>query len=178
MKLIRIALGSTSPIKMAAVREACLQIGYSVELNGRDVDSGQNEQPVGFEEILRGATTRAEGVNEVYPARYCVGIENGLLRAEGVSIDIAAVVVIAPYGRRYYATSSGIRLPEQAVEKASREGFDKVTVGQVMRKDPACVGLVGDDPHSWVSGRNISRTEILAEAIRMTLIQIPIFSIV
>jgi hypothetical protein len=49
---MNITVGSTSIHKLDAVRQACEKLKLEVIINGVKAPSGQNEQPVGFEENL------------------------------------------------------------------------------------------------------------------------------
>ncbi|MDV3104625.1 DUF84 family protein [Thermococcus waiotapuensis] len=51
---MRIAVGSTNPTKVLAVKEVMEVIYGDVEVFGVEVDSGVPDQPVGMEEIIRG----------------------------------------------------------------------------------------------------------------------------
>ena len=78
MKTITVALGSSSRIKARATRKA-FKIAFpkaQVKLFRAKVDSGVSAQPVGLEEMEKGAATRARRVLDLYPrADFSVGIE-------------------------------------------------------------------------------------------------------
>jgi hypothetical protein len=56
---MKITLGSMSTHKLNAVRQACQELGLDAVVLGVKTQSGQNEQPVGFDETFGGALNRA-----------------------------------------------------------------------------------------------------------------------
>ena len=54
-----IAVGSTNPVKIGAVRGVTERIVPGVRVEGIAVDSGVSDQPWGDEETIRGAVARA-----------------------------------------------------------------------------------------------------------------------
>jgi non-canonical (house-cleaning) NTP pyrophosphatase len=168
---MHIILGSASPHKLEAVREACKILGLQGEVSGRKTSSGQPEQPVGFEETFSGALTRAIFAKEQDPASIAIGIESGIFRfgkTTPLTLDISVIVLIDHDGRRIVSTSEGMQLPEEYVRIAEERGFERVTVGSVIAEhlggDPA-------DPHSILSKGKISRAMTLIDALVIALRQ-------
>ena len=56
-----VRVGSVNEPKLAAVRSAIGAYAPDAKVEGVAVSSGVSEQPVGFEEIIRGARNRAAG---------------------------------------------------------------------------------------------------------------------
>lgn len=75
--LRRVRVGSTSGPKIEAVRNALSAFAPEARVEGLEVESGVPEQPLGFEEIVRGARFRAE--RAARDAELGVGIEDGLV---------------------------------------------------------------------------------------------------
>ena len=75
----RVRVGSVNEPKLAAVRSAFCAYAPDATVEGVAVDSGVSEQPVGFEEIIRGARNRAAGAIEGSVCDLGVGIEDGLV---------------------------------------------------------------------------------------------------
>ncbi|ASJ06349.1 inosine/xanthosine triphosphatase [Thermococcus pacificus] len=75
---MRIAVGSTNPTKVLAVKEVMEMIYGDVEVFGVEVESGVPDQPVGIEETIRGAINRARQALEKGNADMGVGIEAGI----------------------------------------------------------------------------------------------------
>jgi non-canonical (house-cleaning) NTP pyrophosphatase len=175
-KDMRIVLGSISTQKLDALSIACdrMKMGSSTEIRGMDAPSGQNAQPVGFEETCAGAIARALQARMGHDGNVAIGIESGIFRHNGngvipVTVDLAVVVVITPDGRQIVTTSTGIQLPEACVEAAKKRGFTTTTVGMIMRER---FGGNKADPHTTVTKGAISRKETLINAIMAALKQL------
>ena len=76
--IVRIAVGSTNPTKVLAVKDVMEMIYGNVEVFGVEVESGVPDQPVGMEETIRGAINRARQALEKGKADIGVGIEAGI----------------------------------------------------------------------------------------------------
>lgn len=90
-----VRVGSANEPKVEAVRSAFLTYLPEVVVEGAGVESGVAEQPVGFEEIARGARNRARralALPGAPPPELGVGIEDGLV--ELPLGDLAEVVNI------------------------------------------------------------------------------------
>jgi inosine/xanthosine triphosphatase len=75
----RVAVGSVNEPKLAAVRSALGVYAPDATVEGVNVASGVPEQPVGFEEIIRGARNRAAGAVKELSSDLGIGIEDGLV---------------------------------------------------------------------------------------------------
>jgi len=170
---MKITLSSTSIHKLNALRQACEALELKVEIDCVKTLSGQNEQPVGFEETFAGAFARAVSAKSQRPDTIAVGIESGIFRFEtgflSISLDIAIVVVLDRNGRRIITTSNGIQFPEKYVKKAEALGFKTTTVGSIITKD---FGGDPGDPHSALTSGKISRTRTLVDALVTALKQV------
>ena len=78
-KIKRVRVGSVNEPKLAAVRSALGAYASDATVEGVAVDSGVPEQPVGFDEIIRGARNRAAGAVSGLPVDLGIGIEDGLI---------------------------------------------------------------------------------------------------
>jgi inosine/xanthosine triphosphatase len=75
---LRVALGSTNPVKVAAT-ETVFEAYGDPEVDAVSIDSGVPEQPTGHDETLEGAENRAARALEAdASADYGVGIEGGV----------------------------------------------------------------------------------------------------
>lgn len=157
-----IAIGSTSGIKVAAVRHALARAGIAADVVAHAAQSGVNAQPVGRDETLLGATNRARAARAAFPGRVAIGIENGVVHEDGRWIDVAAVVVSGPDGRETVAWSEAVAVPDVYVDEAAARGFGGVTVGSVIAER---TGSTPDDPHGILSGGRRTRAAILADAV-------------
>lgn len=171
---MHITLGSTSEHKLAAVVLACRRLGLSqAAVEGVKTSSGQNEQPVGFDETFGGALQRATSAQIQKPNTIAIGIESGIFRFKAVgtkvTLDIAVIVILTIEGRKIITTSSGIQFPEEYVNIAEGLGFKTVTAGSVVSDK-----LGGDptDPHSTLTEGCITRRDTLVDALAVALKQL------
>ncbi len=167
-----VTLGSTSPQKLKAVLEAFERLAIQITLSTVKTSSGQNAQPVGWDETYAGAFTRATSARKKNPKGIAIGIENGIFRSSinpPTTLDMAIIVVLTKDGRRIVTTSQGIQFPEDCVITAEKHGFKETTVGSVIAEkcngDPA-------DPHSLLTKGRLTRASILAEGITNALRQL------
>ena len=171
---IHIVVGTTSTLELDAVKIACTQRRLEVEITGCKVNSGVSQQPTDFREVLMGAGNRAENAKKTYPdADLWGGLENGLLRARCVSLDVTVIVILKKDGSSVCALSPGITLPEPDVCETERRGFGETTVGSVIAER-----LHGDptDPHTALTNGMTTRSEALIQGVLMALAQLTISS--
>ena len=125
--LERVLVGSKNEPKIAAVRAAIDAFVPGVDVSGVNVPSGVAEQPVGFEEIVRGARNRAGAAVDAGDCDLGVGIEDGLVSLpngagagteEMMNIGCAAV---SDGQRVSVGFSSGFAYPPAVSEEAVRE---------------------------------------------------------
>ncbi|NTW30362.1 MAG: DUF84 family protein [Candidatus Moranbacteria bacterium] len=171
MKIEKIVLGTTSVHKIDAAKGACALLGLDTEVSGVKAASGQNEQPIGFEETYGGALTRAQGAQATDADAIAIGIENGVFRFGGDdgkrhAVDFAVVVALSPDGREAVATSAGMEYPDVCVIEAERRGFETTTIGSVFAErfggDPT-------DPQSVMSEGRAPRVKLLTDTIVQAL---------
>jgi inosine/xanthosine triphosphatase len=98
VRLVRV--GSVNEPKLAAVRSAIGAYAPHAQIEGVAVASGVPEQPVGFEEVIRGARNRAAGAASGSPCDLGIGIEDGLVplptggsEGEAVYLNIGCVAI-------------------------------------------------------------------------------------
>lgn len=169
---LRIILGSTSRHKLDAVQQACAKLELTAIVSGIKTSSGQNEQPVGFDETLGGALTRATSAKEQEPESIAIGIESGIfnIKTNGpLTLDIAVVVVLTPDGRQIITTSEGIQFPQECVTIAESRGFKTTTVGTIVTEQ---YGGEPTDPHSVLTKGVVTRTMTLIDALMVALRQL------
>lgn len=165
--MIRVVVGSRSPIKLEAVRKAVEALGLEAEIVGADCASGVPPQPYGREQTIEGAANRARQVTGVRGDVYAVGIENGLVPCGAGRVeDVAYVAVYAPSGRRFIRRSAGVPVPPPLVE-AVLKGGQLVTAGALEAELSGCDPA---DPHVVWSGGKRRREEILALAAYAALL--------
>jgi len=105
---VEIALGSTSAVKLLALRWALERLGLDVDPATVAVPSLVAEQPLSEAETVEGAVNRARLARERIGAALGVGIEGGVDLERGWIVNIAAVGdgQVVALGR-----SPGVQLP-------------------------------------------------------------------
>jgi len=175
-----VLVASEAAIKLAAAETAFdhyVQLADGqVAVGGCSVPSGVNAQPVGHEEILRGARKRLEGAAEVGTAGvdFVVAIENGLVELQpGRFWDLAWVIVRrVEDGEESMAVTSGVEFPAADVQaaRALPGGLASNTVGQVIAKRSGCDP---QDPHSHVTRNMVGRKSALVQALMGAIATLP-----
>ncbi|KAL6077862.1 hypothetical protein QOT17_001898 [Balamuthia mandrillaris] len=178
-RVIKVALGSTSKIKQAAVREgfSALLPNTSVEVVSVAAASEINEQPVGTEETLLGCKNRLENTKAASKDKifdFFVAVENGIYAVpvalsgqEGqVWMDVGWIIVEDKAGNSGIAVSTGLQIPTEFVLEAQEKGFASTTVG-----DTLASRLGGDakDPHSELTQGQLPRKDLLVPAVTSAL---------
>jgi len=172
-----IFVASTGEQKLNSVRQACEYVFPDKHLNvgGQRAKSSINEQPEGFEEIIKGALNRLKDLKKIIAGiRYdlLVAIENGIysVKTDGKEewFDLAWIVIEDDRGNQHYGHSIGIEFPEAAVAEARRRGFDTTTVGAVLSEWEQSNSK---DPQSRLTSFIKNRESILEESIRIVLTQ-------
>lgn len=112
--LRHVAVGSTNPVKVHAVRETLRFIAPEAVVAGISVESGVRDQPWGDEETIRGARARAIAACEALSAELGVGIEGGVIENEDGTLRTCAwAVVVDAEGREGIGGSLAVALPER-----------------------------------------------------------------
>ena len=172
--IVEIFVSSTSSHKLEAVQEAVAKIfGESkVEVEGRKVPSGVDEQPVGWGETIKGARQRLGNLREKLEKEeqrydYLVSIENGIIPIEidGKDrwFDVGVVIVENKSGSGQLSFSASVEMPLSLVALAQEKGFETATVGSLIAEK-----FEGDatDPHSVLTDKQINRKELLEQTVR------------
>lgn len=159
---MKIALGSQSEIKQAALHNALEQLHITADVVSVATKSGVAEQPYDGETSI-GALRRARHAAELVPdADLWIGIENGVFPVEDHYEDKAIVLCLMRDGSSAHEVSVGVAFPSDAVQEALRT---HTTVGKVLMQQDRVVKH--DDPHMSLTG--VSRTTILEETLVKTL---------
>lgn len=120
----RVAVGSTNPVKVAAVRAVLVAVGASAEITATGVPSTVRDQPVGDDETIRGAIARARAAREATDAELGVGIEGGIVELPDGSMRTCAwAAVVDADGRTGIGGSLAMPLPS-AVAELVRGGLE------------------------------------------------------
>jgi inosine/xanthosine triphosphatase len=147
--LSRVAVGSTNPVKVAAVRAVIERVAPNARIEARSVPSTVRDQPFGDDETIRGALARARGAREAAGADLGIGIEGGVVELGSESLRTCAwAVVVDAAGRRGVGGSLAMPLP-QAVAKLIRDSglelgvaMDRITGEHDTKHRQGAVGIL------------------------------------
>lgn len=143
----RIAVGSTNPVKIAAVRTVAARAFPGAEVTGVGIDSGISEQPWGDEETRRGALNRAQAVLAATGSDLGVGLEGGVLETE-MGLMTCAWCVIVDRGERLGVGGGVHMLLPPSVAQALRAGdelgpaMDRLTGQHNTKQAQGAVGIL------------------------------------
>jgi inosine/xanthosine triphosphatase len=127
--LARVLVGSGNAAKIQAVRDGLAAFVPRLEVDGVEVESGVPDQPVGFDEILRGARNRARAALDTGACDLAAGIEDGLVTLPGVEDVAGRAAATLNLGcawltdgrRESFGLSSGFGYPDACAQTALRE---------------------------------------------------------
>ena len=142
-----VVVGSTNPVKIAAVTAVLERSGSDARVRGIAVPSGVRDQPEGDAETIRGATQRARAALEASDADLAVGIEGGVVEESGHMRTCAWAAVVSRDGRVGIGGSLAMMLPDR-VAALVRDGMelghamDHVTGGRDTKHGAGAVGIL------------------------------------
>jgi inosine/xanthosine triphosphatase len=108
----RVVVGSTNPVKIAAVRAVLARIAPDAEVIGIAVESGVSAQPMGDTETQAGARQRAQRALTLGEGTLGVGLEGGVVELpDGTMRTCAWAVVVDRATREGIGGSLAMPLP-------------------------------------------------------------------
>ena len=171
MHKVVVAVGSTNPVKIAAVRNVLSRIYDYVEVVGVKVSSGVSDQPLSIDETIIGAINRAKRARDKIDADLGVGIEAGLVRTPHTLsgyIDVQYCAIVDRRGLITLGHGPGFEYPPCVVKRILAEGrtagdvFEELTgIREIGRK----IGAIG-----YLSGGLMDRTKLSEIAVLMAMI--------
>ena len=116
---MKIAVGSTNPVKVSAVRQTILRIWPEADIIPVSVPSGVSDMPMSDEETLAGARNRAAAARERLDADFGIGLEGGV-HPEPFGLTLHGwVVVVARNGRIGIGGGGRLPLPDAHCPKSA-----------------------------------------------------------
>jgi len=122
-RMMRIAIGSTNPVKCNAVHAVLSSLYPDAEFVCIDTPSGVPVQPWGDAETRAGAYNRARSALELTGAELAAGLEGGVQESEFGLLTTAWCVLVDAYGRIGIGGNCCTLLPE-AVATQIRAGVE------------------------------------------------------
>lgn len=147
-RLALVAVGSTNPVKVQAVRAVLHRVAADLAVEGVAVPSGVADQPWGDEESILGARNRARAARVTLGASLGVGLEGGVVRtAAGALRTCAWAVAVQADGREGVGGSLAMPLPESvaALVRSGMElgdAMDAVTGQVAVKRGTGAVGIL------------------------------------
>jgi len=144
---MKIAVGSTNPVKVAAVREVLRRVYPQMEMVGLEVDSGVSAQPWGEGAAREGAIRRARRALEGGKAELGVGIEGGVVETEWGLMTCAWCAIVDAAGRMGLGGGVHLLLPPSVrplLEKGAElgEAMDALTGMEDTKRKMGAVGIL------------------------------------
>ena len=142
-----VVVGSTNPVKIAAVTAVLERAGSRARVAGLAVPSGVRDQPEGDAETIRGATQRARTALDLSDADFAIGIEGGVVEEAGAMRTCAWAAVAARDGRVGVGGSLAMTLPDRVATlvRAGMElghAMDRVSGGRDTKHGAGAVGIL------------------------------------
>jgi inosine/xanthosine triphosphatase len=109
--MLKIAIGSTNPVKIAACKAILGQAFPTAEFMPLAVESGVSEQPWGDEETRTGALNRAQNALHLTKATYGLGLEGGLKETSAGLMTCAWCAMVNEVGVFGYGGGVNMLLP-------------------------------------------------------------------
>ena len=162
----RIAVGSTNPIKIDAVRVLAARVFPTAQVIGLSTDSGVPEQPWGDAQARQGALNRARAVLATASADLGVGLEGGMVETEMGLMTCAWCVIIDPDGRTGVGGGVHVLVPP-SVAQALRAGgelgpaMDQLSGQHNTKQAQGAVGILTDG----LSDRQSAYRQLVAMAL-------------
>jgi inosine/xanthosine triphosphatase len=146
----RIAVGSTNPVKVGAVRAIVTTRWLDAHVEGVAVASTVRDQPFGDDETIRGAIARAIAARDALGAELGVGIEGGVVEhADGGLWTCAWAAVVDRSDRQGVGGSLAMQLPS-SVAQLVRGGMelghamDQLIGAHDTKRGAGAVGILTD----------------------------------
>ncbi|MCX8190014.1 MAG: inosine/xanthosine triphosphatase [Candidatus Diapherotrites archaeon] len=142
-----VAIGTSNPTKIEAVRSAFRKIWPKAKFVSIEAKSGISEQPNSDEEAIKGALNRAKKAIKKANADFGVGLEGTTIETKHGMFLCGWVVIIDREGKIGLGCTSKIQLPEKIANKV-RLGeelgpvMDKLSGKKDVKKKQGAVGIL------------------------------------
>lgn len=143
----KIAVGSTNPTKVEAVRRILSQAYPGSEVIGLNVLSGVPEQPIGDGETRRGAINRARAALEAAQADLALGLEGGVVFTPQGAFTMGWAAIVDRHGQVGLSQSPWLQLPPEVADAIRAGGelgpvMDQLTGEMDTKKHGGAVGVL------------------------------------
>lgn len=144
---MKIAVGSTNPVKVSVVQNVARKIWPEVEVQGIDVPSGVAEQPHTEAEAIEGALNRAGTALQKLSSYYGAGLEAAAIDYKYGTFTVHWVAVVDSKGRAGLGNGGGVMLPEKVaaeIRKGRELGpvMDEFVGGHNTKQKDGAIGIL------------------------------------
>lgn len=167
MSAIRhIAVGSTNPVKIAAVQAVAVRAFPRATVGGLSIDSGVPVQPWGDAETRRGALNRARAALAAAGADLGVGLEGGMLETELGLMTCAWCIIVDAGGRIGVGGGVHVLVPPAVADTLQAGGelgpaMDQLTGQHNTKQAEGAVGILT----GGLSNRQSAYEQLVAMAL-------------
>lgn len=164
---LTIRVGSINPVKVKAVHGIMHRLfseEFDIAVEGVEVDPGVPDEPW-EDDVKKGAENRARAA--LADADLGVGIEAGLFKVHGKTIDIQYCVIIDQEGNMTWGHGPGFRYPPKVYEEVAKGRV----VGEAMSEMTGIedIGRKGGSIHYLTKGI-LDRTSLTEQAVLMAMV--------
>lgn len=114
----KVIVGSANPVKVDATRLAFEAVWpeETFQVAGVAVESGVSDQPMDFDETIRGAKNRARAAMLLKPADFAVGLEAGVDKRPEAWFETGWCAVLDAAGNFNVGSSPVLTMPDSVME--------------------------------------------------------------
>lgn len=163
---MKIAIGTTSELKVRALKDALYKLGIEAEIAPIKTNSSVSNQPFGYEETTKGAKNRSATAFEKESPDMALGVESGLIEIEENYFDIACIFIKTKDGEESISYSSGYFTPKWIIDEIKENNTEYGYITQRLS------GNDEKDPLKYFSVGKMKREELLSQAIEIALVKI------
>jgi len=110
---MKVCAGTRNPSKVKGIKQAFENFFNNIEILFRDVGSEAPPQPIGLDEIIKGARSRALRAHKIIgQCDFSVGVEAGIFELKGTVMDLQAAVIIDKNAQESIGLSPSFPLPQ------------------------------------------------------------------
>jgi inosine/xanthosine triphosphatase len=163
---LKVAVGSTNPVKIQAVMEAFQETFNEVEVIGIKADSHVSNQPF-KEKVIEGSVNRAEESLKRMDVDFGVGIEGGIIQLGERWYNLGFVAIVDRDGKIGTGTSGLFECPPTIIGQLKRgrelgEVVDDLTGRVDTKKQEGAIGV-------FTKGK-VSRKDLYKHGVFMALV--------
>lgn len=162
-------MSTESALKHAAVARAFERVGILVDVDGKKLDSGVDEQPFSMDETYLGAKNRHNALHTLgVEADYLVTVESGLTRIQkDLGMYGCVVVILERVGDKpHVGFSIDIEYPQEVLDVVPSVYADVGVWAQEAR------GAAEKDPYLALTEDRISRSDTIETAAFNAVVQL------